>query len=175
MTVVSAGAERVNLGKNGDARAKHSIVPLVQPHIGLEKDSTPTLSGCHETYLLTPKYIGNHELHIVFATLSPGTTPNASNVLRLFVLIASSHLDYLTFAISHMAFMLAHHSNWKGMFVECLIIFSLQHARRNAPGCSRGNLRLSQKTKTPKPEAIHDITDGAKPRPPSPDRKLRHP
>lgn len=108
---MSAGAERVNLGKNGDARAKHSIVPLVQPHIGLEKDNTPTLSGCHEIYLLTLKYIGNHGLQIAFATLSPGTTTNASNVLRLFVLIASSRLDYPTFVTSHMAFMLAQHSN----------------------------------------------------------------
>jgi len=172
---VSAGAERVNLGKNGDARAKHSIVPLVQPHIRLEKDNTPTLSGCHETYLLTLKYIGNHEVQIAFATLSPGATTNALNVPCLFVLIASSRLPYPIFVTSQRTFMLAHRSNWKRMFVECLIIFSLQHARRNAPGCSRGNLRLSQKTKTPEPEAIHDITDGAKPKPPPPDRKLRNP
>lgn len=37
VTVVSAGAERVNLGKSGEARAKHRIVPLIQPHIGLGK------------------------------------------------------------------------------------------------------------------------------------------
>lgn len=91
--VVSAGAERVNLGKNGDARAKHSIVPLVQPHIGLEKDNTATLSGCYEICLLILKYVGNHELQIVFATLSRSTTTNASNVSRVFVLITSGRYD----------------------------------------------------------------------------------
>jgi hypothetical protein len=37
VTVAGAGADRVNLGKNSDARAKHRIVALIQPHIRLGK------------------------------------------------------------------------------------------------------------------------------------------